>query len=329
LKGLELCRRFFFEVGLPAIEERLPECLPCLAAGLGGGSQAYGHDDQVSRDHGWGPGFVVWLRREEHERFAEPLQAALDTLPREFLDYGWQREPEHTCPVLELEEYVRRHVGCEAPPQADIDWLHIPEEYLFEITHRPLFYDASGEVTRRFESFSQYPQDVWKKRSSACLAWLWEWGVKHLPRAEQRGDHVTAAMYWTRFATYAMKVGFLLNRAHAPYHKWLHREFARLPRIAPEVRPLLGRGFQESGGRTDVASQIIEQYKRELAALGYCHVVLSASELQRVAYPDMELSNLAKAVRNSISDPAIRDLKLYLEVLLPAWRATWTQVLPQ
>lgn len=36
MKGLELCRRFFFEVGLPQITKDLPECLPYIAAGLGG-----------------------------------------------------------------------------------------------------------------------------------------------------------------------------------------------------------------------------------------------------------------------------------------------------
>ena len=179
MKGLELCRRFFWEVGFPAIKNNLPECVPYLATGLSGGSQCHGNDDEVSQDHGWGPGFVVWLVQENYDRFAEPLQAVLSELPQEYLGYGWQSQPRQTCAVYEIGQYFNSVVGCEMAPEVALDWLHIPEECLFEITHRPVFYDATGEVTKRFESFSQYPEDIWKKRLSACLAWLWEWGVKH------------------------------------------------------------------------------------------------------------------------------------------------------
>ena len=57
MKGFELSERFFQEIGLPAIEQQLPECVPRLAVGVGLGSQAHKYDDDVSRDHGWGPGF--------------------------------------------------------------------------------------------------------------------------------------------------------------------------------------------------------------------------------------------------------------------------------
>src|SRR5512136_2870337 len=97
MKGLELCRHFFFEVGLPAIRAGLPACLPYLAAGPVAGSHCYGNDDDVSQDHGWGPGFAVWLSGEAHARLAEPLQSLLDGLPREHLGYGWRVQPAHTC----------------------------------------------------------------------------------------------------------------------------------------------------------------------------------------------------------------------------------------
>ena len=324
MKGLELCQRFFWEVGIPAIKYNLPECVPHLAAGLSGGSQCHGNDDEVSQDHGWGPGFAVWLVREDYDRFAEPLQAVLDRLPRESLGYGWKSQPQRTCAVYEIGQYVKSVVGCETSPEIDLDWLHIPEEYLFEVTHRPVFYDATGEVTKRFESFAQYPEDVWKKRLSACLAWLWEWGVKQLRRAEQRGDTFTAAMYWCRFTTYAMKVGFLLNRRYAPYHKWLYRDFLKLPQIATEVAPLLKKGFEQVEERSQVTSQIVEIYTRHLVRLGYRPLVPTPEERRNIAYPDNELNNYARAVRDSIRTPEIRDLKLRLEIHPPPWRPTWT-----
>lgn len=150
--------------------------------------------------------------------------------------------------------------------------------------------------------------------------------MKQLRRAEQRGDTITAAMYWCRFATYAMKVGFLLNRRYAPYHKWLYREFLKLPQIVTEVAPLLKKGFEQTEGREQVTLQIMEIYTQHLARLGYRPIVPTAEELRNIAYPDNKLVNYAKAVRNSIRTTEIRDLKPRLEVHLPSWRPTWTSV---
>jgi hypothetical protein len=324
MKGLELCQRFFWEVGLPAIKHNLPECMPRLAAGLSAGSQCHGNDDEVSQDHGWGPGFAVWLAGKDYDRFAQPLQGVLNELPQEYLGYGWQSQPQQTCAVYEIGQYLKSVVGCETAPEVALDWLHIPEECLFEITHRPVFYDAVGEVTRRFESLAQYPEDVWKKRLSACLAWLWSWGLQHLPRAEQREDAITAAMYWCRFATYVMKVGFLLNHRYAPYHKWLYREFLKLPQITTEVLSLLKKGFNPMAERGEVASQIVKVYTQQLARLGY-HPIVYESDFG-VAYPDNELVRYAMAIRHSIRTPEIKALKLRLEIHLPSWRPTWTNV---
>jgi len=49
-------------------------------------------------------------------------------------------------------------VGFESAPKKDMDWLHIPEQHLFELMHRPIFYDGPGDVTAAFEAFAQYPE---------------------------------------------------------------------------------------------------------------------------------------------------------------------------
>ena len=225
---------------------------------------------------------------------------------------------------MEIGEYVRTVVGCESAPDRALDWLRIPEEWLFEITHRPVFCDATGDVSRRFEAFALYPEDVWRKRLAACLAWMWEWGVKQLGRSQRREDWVTASAHWTRFSDYAMKVGFLLNRQYAPYHKWLYREFLRLPHLADLVAPLLEAGIDQRQTRTELVAGITSAYTEHLQSLGY----VAAPRTETTAYPDHVLNAFARSVRDSIRSDEIRGIKLYVEALTPPFRATRTWVLP-
>ena len=321
MKGLELCQDFFETIGLPTIKEKVPECLPYIAAGMSGGSQCHGNDDEVSRDHGWGAGFCIWLLPEHHELYSKKLEDIFEHLPLEYR--GFHRQPVVVC---EINSYVRSVVGRENPPERDFGWLYIPEESLFEITRRPVFYDGTGEITGRFGSFRSYPVDVWKKRLSACIAWLWEWGIKHLKRAEMRGDLITASMYWCRFATYAMKGSFLLNHTYAPYHKWLYKEFLKLSRLSDEIAPKIDEGFTRREDRYALCVEITGIISEALRELNY-HPV--ASKKAGVAYPENELLRYAKGIQNSIEDLKIREMRLYGEILLPPSKLTWAAAFPQ
>ena len=68
MQGLELSRRYF-EACLPLLQEQAGDILPLCAVGLAGeGSECLGFDDATSRDHDWGPGFCIWLSREDLAR---------------------------------------------------------------------------------------------------------------------------------------------------------------------------------------------------------------------------------------------------------------------
>ena len=87
MKGLELSRAYFERFGRPMLEEQFPELMPFLAAGLcGSGSECFGWDDEVSRDHDFEPGFCLFLPEEElvNRRQEFLLERAYAKLPAAF-----------------------------------------------------------------------------------------------------------------------------------------------------------------------------------------------------------------------------------------------------
>ena len=88
MNGLDLSQRYFESYGLPMLREQFPHLMPLLCAGLmGSGSECFGFDDSVSRDHDFEPGFCLLLPDEEtvSRRDAFMLERAYDKLPREFM----------------------------------------------------------------------------------------------------------------------------------------------------------------------------------------------------------------------------------------------------
>lgn len=309
MKGLELCRRYFFEIGLPAIQNELSECIPYITAGLAIGSQCHGNDDEVSRDHGWGPGFSIWLNESDKNRFEVPLKGILDKLPREFLGYKWNKKSEAAMAfaIFDLDAYFKAIVGFEKTPLTGAKWLTIPEENLFEITRRPIFFDPKGEVSQRFESFKSYPEDVWKKRLAQNLVYLWLWSVRYgVKRAFKRGDLITARLLWGRFSEFAMKVGFLLSREYAPYEKWRYVQFAKLPEHGHSVGECIRRGLDEPSELPILATRIEQIYIEKLESFGFKPFDFTKLHPDsEPSYDDLVLTNYARSIIDSIKDDSI------------------------
>ena len=67
MKGMELSRLYYEEVCKPAIEKEAGELTERTAVGLvGEGSECYGYDDEISRDHDFGPSCCFWLTKEDY-----------------------------------------------------------------------------------------------------------------------------------------------------------------------------------------------------------------------------------------------------------------------
>ncbi len=226
MNGMELARRFYAGIALPAFQRQASDLLPELAWGLvGPGSECYGLDDEISRDHDWGPRVCVWVSEPVFEQEGERLARIYDSLDTTFLGYGPIRRLDPRFPrdgVMSTERFYRTYLGTAEPPATLRDWLLFPEEALSLCTNGEVFADPRGEFSRMRDTLLGYfPRDLWlKKIASRCKAAA-RHGQYNLTRARKRADSLTALYHTAQFAREASALTCLLYRTYRTVDKWL------------------------------------------------------------------------------------------------------------
>ena len=224
MKGLELCRLYYEEVGAPALKSAFPELMSRAAVGLSGqGSDCLGFDDELSRDHDFGPGFIVWLTDADFERYGAELQRAYDALPRSF--HGFERKPTHTgaqrVGVMSTSGFYSYYIGCPGAPETLMKWVRIQEHFLATCTSGAVFEDGLGEFTAvRNALLPCYPEDVRLKKLAARAATMAQSGQYNYYRMMRRGDVFGARLALGEFLNAALSMMYLLNFRYEPFYKW-------------------------------------------------------------------------------------------------------------
>ena len=311
MNALSLSRRFFFETAEPSLKVSFPQVYEHIATGLvGNGSECFGYDDELSRDHDWGVDFFLWLdesRREFIPRLrewkAELFEKSPPAFPRERSDHGAY------IGVMTAGDFYKSLIGYPEGPDDMMSWRRIPEENLAMATNGDVFMDNAGVFTSTREKLLRhYPEDLRRKKLAAkCMA-IAQTGQYNLDRCYKRQDWVTYQAVLARFADSVIAAVFLLYRVFKPYYKWAYRRMTELTPLGGQIGPVLMRIAEACGTSAD----LYEQHKRDIGDI--CAMLVS--ELQRQGLSssdDWFLATHGEELQRSIEDSFLRSLPAQYE----------------
>ncbi|MBI2957589.1 MAG: DUF4037 domain-containing protein [Chloroflexi bacterium] len=308
MNGLELSEKYYWAFGAPLIAQKFGDCKDRIAAGLvGDGSECYGFDDEISRDHDWGPAFCLWLDQGDYRAVGARLEEELAGIPGDFEGFGprmvseWGRG---RVGVFEIGQFYKKFIGFDRVPASVREWRAIPENNLAAATNGKVFVDPSGGFTDfRNRLLGFYPEDVRLKKIAARCMTLGQLGQYNFARCAQRQEAVAARYIEGQFSAQAISMVFLLNRRYAPFYKWMHRAVRALPILGEITNKLL----------LDIANSYGYGKKITLLEQVCANIV---EELRRQSLTDASgdfLLDHGRSVQEKIQDPELRSIDVWLE----------------
>lgn len=311
MKGLEISKGFYEEFGKPVIEKEFANVKDKIAVGLfGSGSECFGFDDEISRDHDFEPGFCIFLPDESivDRRTAFLLERAYAKLPKEYS--GLKRNliapaggPRHG--IFRTGEFFKSKTGSTDGILTVEQWLTTPEYYLAEAVNGEIFEDNYGEVSKIRERLRYLPEDIRLKKLAGNLLTMAQAGQYNYSRCISHGETGAAQLAVIKFAEAAMKTVFLLNKKYMPFYKWSFRamrELSEMASLSETLEFLISSDNDDCEVKEavieDIAMIFIEELKNQQLSDAIC------TDLEKHAY----------SVNDNISDPYIRNLNIFAAV---------------
>ncbi len=308
MKGLEAARKFYDEAGKAMIAENFPEYASRIAVGLcGHGSECFGFDDDISRDHDFETGFCMWLTREDEAQIGFRLTRAYNKLKEEYAPLGSKHKSvlgANSQGVQTIGDFYRRYTGGEGAPSSLIEWLYTDSDYLAEAVNGEVFRDDLGEFSRiREEILHGMPEDVRLKKLAAMLVRMAQTGQYNYPRCLAHGEEGAAMLALSEFVKCAAQTIFLLNRRHCPYYKWTLRALGELPILGELASPLefLLTADNDPQGRK-VKTEIVEDI---------AHAIIKELDVQNLAHLEGNyLEPYGYAIQKQIKSAELRNMHI-------------------
>ena len=307
MKGMELARLYYEEVCKPVIEKEAGELTERIAVGLvGEGSECYGYDDEISRDHDFGPSCCFWLTKEHYRIYGGKLREILDSLPKSFMSFPALKMSEWgggRRGVLNTESFYRKFTGKENGPETLDEWRMIPETNLSIVTNGSVFSDPLGEFTKiRNRLLEYYPEDIrLDKIASRCMK-IAQSGQYNLGRCLKRGEFVAARIAEAEFVNESIYMIYLLNKKYMPFYKWMHKDMQFLPILGKEVHNLLNNLIS------------IQNSEKPETAEKICGLIINELKIQGISENKSDfLLDHGPDIQRKISDESLRNSNPWID----------------
>lgn len=231
---MEKNRRFYELFVADMIHDRFKEYEDRIAAGIAGeGSDCFGYDDELSRDHDFGTGVCLWLTDEDMELFGSQLSAAYNELVDSAERTYFTERLRERRGVMSIRRFYSNilNIECDAenPMLTEEQWLKLDHSCLKTAVNGEVFRDDLGVFTAfRLYLLGYYPDRVFRSRLAEKLHEYSSSLQVNYARCMTRGDTVAAELCRARGLTAAMEIYFLLKREYPPYYKWTFRALNKL-----------------------------------------------------------------------------------------------------
>ncbi len=227
-------RRFYDQYVAELIHTRFGEYEDRIAVGIAGeGSDCFGYDDEISRDHDFGTGVCLWVTDEDMYRFGHQLSIAYNELVDSAERTYYTERMRERRGVMTIHSFYSDilHIDCDTEhcTMSEENWRNLDHSCLKTAVNGTVFRDDLGQFTAfRNLLLGYYPDKIWRTRIAEQLhAYASSLQVNYA-RCMSRSDTVAAELCRAKGLASAMELFFLIKREYPPYYKWTYRALTEL-----------------------------------------------------------------------------------------------------
>ena len=227
-------RGFYDEYIADMIHTGFPKYEDRIAVGIAGeGSDSFGYDDVISRDHDFGTGVCLWLTDEDMYEIGNLLSIKyneiVDSKERSFCT-DRLRERRGVMTIHDFYSNILR-IDCNinSCTLTDDEWRKLDHTCLATAVNGEVFRDDLGIFSNyRRMLLDYYPDNIWREMIAMAMHEFSAALQVNYARCMTRGDIVAANLCKAKGLDAAMKLTFLLKRVYPPYYKWTYRALTEI-----------------------------------------------------------------------------------------------------
>lgn len=219
-KGLEISEDFYFKDIKPFIHKNYSEYVKYSAFALvGQGSECYGYDDEISRDHDFYKRCIWFLPKEIRSKL--PIDKI--NISNGFLE------------INSIEDFYKYYTLYERGPYTLEEFRKVPTDFLSVATNGKVFEDNYNLFTSiRNRLLEYYPRDLVLKKLAYLCNKIAQSGQYNYERCLKRNNLMGAHLALSEFLTYYCEFIHLINKKYMPFYKWQYNSLKNLPTLGSD-----------------------------------------------------------------------------------------------